>query len=82
MDFNLVSKKILKKMLMHNICGGKHHGLDDLKHGFPSHEKGNVEKAIKKLVKINYILKHPTSYGFQYSLNHDKVDDIQKILEE
>ena len=82
MDFNLVSKKILKKMLMHNICGGKHHGLDDLKHGFPSHEKGNVEKAIKKLVKINYILKHPTSYGFQYSLNHDKVDDIQNILEE
>lgn len=82
MDFNLVSKKILKKMLFHNVCGGKHHGLDDLKHGFPSHEKGNVEKAIKKLVKINYILKHPTSYGFQYSLNHDKVDDIQKILEE
>ena len=67
---------------MHNVCGGKHHGLDDLKRGFPSHEKGNVEKSTKKLVKSNLILKHPTSYGFQYSLNHDMIDEIQDILDD
>ncbi len=42
----------------------------------------SYEKSIKKLVKINYILKHPTSYGFQYSLNHDRVDDIHKVLDD
>ena len=82
MEVDSTAKTLLRKMLMHNVCGGKHHGLDDLKHGFPSHEKGNVEKAVKKLVKANYILKHPASYGYQYSLNHDMIDEIQKILEE
>ena len=80
MEFSPIEKKILKKMLFHNVCGGKHHGLDDLKHGIPSHEKGNVEKSMKKLVKANYILRHPTSYGFQYSLNHNMIDEIQKTL--
>lgn len=74
--FDSISKKILNKMILYNVCGGKHHGLDDLKRCFPSHVKGDVEKAIKKLVKSNFILKHSTSYGFQYSLNHDKIDEI------
>jgi len=82
MEFDTTAKTLLRKMVMHNVCGGKHHGLDDLKHGFPSHEKGNVEKAVKKLVKANYILKHPAHYGYQYSVNHDMIDEIQKILEE
>jgi len=81
MEFDSVAKTLLRKMLMHNVCGGKHHGIDDLKRGFPSHEKGNVEKAAKKLVKANLILKHPASYGYQYSLNHDMLDEIQRILE-
>ncbi len=80
MTLDSVSKKILTKMLLHNVCGGKHHGLDDLKRGFPSHVKGDVEKSIKKLVKMNLILKHPTGYGFQYSLNHDKIVEIEKIM--
>lgn len=82
MALDKTSKTLLRKMVMHNVRGGKHHGLDDLKKGFPSHEKGNVEKSAKKLVKANLILKHPTSYGFQYSLNHNMIDEIQKELEE
>ena len=82
MVWDKTSKTLLRKMLMHNVCGGKHHGLDDLKHGFPSHEKGDVEKSAKKLVRANLILKHPASYGFQYSLNYTMIDEIQKILDE
>lgn len=81
MKLDTASKTLLRKMLTHNVCGGKHHGIDDLKRGFPSHEKGNVEKAAKKLVKANLILKHPTRYGTQYSLNHDRIDEIRKLLE-
>ena len=82
MKLDSVSKKLLTKMLLHNVCGGKHHGLDDLKHGFPSHEKGNVEKAVKNLVKTNLVLRHPTNYGFQYSLNHDKIEEVEELLSE
>ncbi len=79
MALDPITKKILKKMLLHNVCGGRHHGLDDLKRGFPSHAKGDVEKSMKKLVKMNLVLRHPTGYGFQYSLNHDKIVEIEKI---
>ncbi|MCY4490472.1 MAG: hypothetical protein OXC46_03295 [Thaumarchaeota archaeon] len=47
-----------------------------MKRGFPSHAQGDVEKAVGELVKANFILKHPTSYGFQYSINHDMIDEI------
>ncbi len=80
MELDSTSKKILKKMLLHNVCGGKHHGLDDLKRGFPSHVKGDVEKTMKQLVRKNLVLRHPTKYGFQYSLNHDKIEKIEKII--
>lgn len=82
MELDSTAKTLLRKMIMHNVTGGKHHGLDDLKHGFPSHEKGNVEKVTKKLVKANYLIPHPTSYGMQYSLNHDMIDEILEKLED
>ena len=81
MNQDSTSKIILRKMINHNITGGRHNGVDDLKRGFPSHERGNVEKTIKNLAKKNLILKHPTSYGMQYSLNHDMLGKIRRILE-
>ncbi|MBI5860015.1 MAG: hypothetical protein HZB73_04895 [Nitrosarchaeum sp.] len=48
--------------------------------GCPSHERGNIEKNLKKLVKENLVLQHPTSYGMQYALNPRRLSDIMKIL--
>ncbi len=74
-------KAILRKMFYHRYIGAKHTSLDSLKRSFSSNEKGNVEKAIKKLVRLNLILNHPTSYGKQYSLNPQKIQDIEKIID-
>ena len=77
---DVVSKKILAKMLADHRVGAKHISLENLKTGFPSHVKGEVEKCLKKLVKENIVLQHSTSYGMQYALNPQRLHDIMRIL--
>ena len=67
-------------MFLDHRIGAKHISLQNLKTGFPSHIKGDVDKQLKKLVKQNLVLMHPTSYGSQYALNPRKLQDIIKIL--
>jgi hypothetical protein len=76
-----VSITVLSKLLFENMIGGKHMSAEAIKRGFPSHAKGDVEKALKRLVKDNLILHHPTSYGMQYSLNPRMLEAIRKIVE-
>ncbi len=68
-------------MFLDHRIGAKHISLQNLKTGFPSHIKGDVDKKLKKLVKQNLVLMHPTSYGPQYALNPGRLQDITKILE-
>ena len=75
-----VSKAILRKLFYYNRIGKKHISLENLKTGFPSHIKGDVDKKLKKLVKENLILMHPTSYGPQYALNPQRLNEIVGIL--
>ena len=80
MQTDIVSKKILAKMFADHHIGARHISLENIKTGFPSHIKGDVEKNLKKLVKDNLVLQHPTSYGMQYALNPQRLQDIMKIL--
>lgn len=81
MQYDKVSKAILRKMLFDTRIGGRHLGLDDLKKGFPSHEKGDVENRLKKLVRENLVLKHPTRHGMQYALNTNALEVVHKIIQ-
>jgi len=74
------SKAILRKLFYDRRIGGRHLGLEDLKRGFPSHLKGDVDKKLKKLIKENFILLHPTSYGPQYALNPQRLQDVIDTL--
>lgn len=80
MQVDIVSKKILTKMLADHRIGARHISLENLKTGFPSHVKGEVEKCLKNLVKKNLVLQHPTSYGMQYALNPQSIQDVMRIL--
>ncbi|MDE1873054.1 MAG: hypothetical protein KGH99_06215 [Thaumarchaeota archaeon] len=51
-----VSSTILRKLYYDNRIGKKHISLENLKTGFPSHLKGDVDKKLKKLVKENLVL--------------------------
>lgn len=77
-----LSITILSKMVFAGLIGGRHASSESIKRGFPSHQKGDVDKMIKKLVKSNLVLHHPTSYGTQYSLNPRMLDEIRKIIQD
>ena len=77
-----LSKAILRKLFYDNRIGKKHISLENLKTGFPSHIKGDVDKKLKKLVKDNLVLQHPTSYGPQFALNPQRLQEIIGILGE
>lgn len=81
MAYNDTAKAVVRKMFFDTRIGGRHLGLEDLKRGFPSHAKGDVETQVKKLVKDNIILKHPAAYGMQYTLNPREIEKITEIIE-
>lgn len=75
-----VSRSILRKLLYDNRIGARHISIENLKTGFPSHLKGDVDKRLKKMVRENLVLKHPTSYGPQFALNPQRLRDIIEML--
>lgn len=81
MEYSSLEKSILSKMFMDTRIGARHLGEQDLCRGFPSHVKGNIPKALKKLIKEGLVNNHPTSYGKQYSLNPTKILKIREIIE-
>ncbi len=82
MKYDDLSITILSKMVFDGMIGGKHTSAESIKRGFPSHIKGDVDKALKKLVKSNLVIHHPTSYGIQYSLNSKMLEEIRKIIKD
>ena len=75
-----VSKAILRKLYYDNRICKRHISLENLKTGFPSHLKGDVDKKLKRLVKDNLVLQHPTSYGPQFALNPQRLQEIINTL--
>ena len=76
-----VSVFVLEKLYRNRIIDAKHISFEDLVTGSPKHVRGDIKKKLQKLIKINLVLQHPTSYGMQYTLNSKRLDDIRKILQ-
>lgn len=73
-------KAILAKLTKEHCIGKKHILEINLLKGFPRQAYGEMKKALDKLVKQNYVVKHPTKYGWAYALNHDRIGEIEAIL--
>lgn len=72
---------ILKKLYNHNFIGEKHTSEDNVPKGFPKHLRGNVKKALKKLIREGYVTPKITSYGLEVSINPRRIEEIKKIIE-
>lgn len=44
--------------------------------------RGSVKLALEALVRSSLVLKKPSSYGDRFSLNRDKLPEIERTLEE
>ena len=76
-----IEKAILQKLYDAKIIGEKHTSEDNIPKGFAKHERGDVKKALKKLIKQGYINQRIKPYGIIVSLNPRKMEEIKKLLQ-
>jgi len=83
MEFNdedKVKATILYNLRRKKVIGNVHTHFDTLKKGFPSHLRKDVDKIAKELIKEQFIIVKPTSYGLQVSLNKDKLREVEEFI--
>ena len=71
----------MRKLFRLRVIGGKHTVIEHLTKGLPKHAVSEAKNAVKELIKEEFVLQKPTSYGLQVSLNPEKIDEITKIIE-
>lgn len=72
---------IVKKLFHHGYVGGRHTAVENLGKGLPGHERGDVKKAVKELVREGVVVEKPTGYGLHVYLNPRKRREIEHYLE-
>ncbi|MFQ6056675.1 MAG: hypothetical protein ACE5J3_11920 [Methanosarcinales archaeon] len=80
MEFTNLEIKILSKLRRNFYIGSRHTSEDNVIKGFPKHERKEVKKAVKKLIRKGYLISKPTSYGLEVSINPRRMHEINKIL--
>lgn len=72
---------ILKKLKRRGTWGGAHTSFDILTKGIPNHLRGKAKEVAMELIKDGLLLSKPTSYGLEVSLNPERKEEIDKIIE-
>jgi len=79
-DENKIKATILYHLRRKRVIGGVHTHFDTLRRGFPSHLGKDINKIAKELIKEGWILRKPTPYGLQVSLNKNKLKEIEEFI--
>ena len=81
LNFSEEDLSILHK-LWYNRCFSKGRTLyiNNLLKGFPTHLKGQLRKAVDKLIRKNILIKIPHRYGFKVYINTDYRNQIFDAL--
>ena len=82
MDINddIIKARLLYHLRKKRVLGGVHTPYDTLKKGFPKHLGKEVEAVSKELIKENWLITKPASYGLQVSLNKEKLIEIENFI--
>ncbi len=75
-----IRKRILYKLVRHNLWGGKHTAFDNIPKGFPKELWKDVKNEAEQLIREGLIVKKPTGYGLHISLNVRMKAEIEKII--
>ncbi len=75
-----ITRALLRKLLYMGKWGGNHTSFDNLPKGFPKHLRGEVKEVAKDLIKHGLLLRKPTSYGVEVSLNVKMKKEIEELL--
>ena len=77
-----IEKIVLRKLAYIGKWGGAHTAFDNLPKGFPKHIRGDVKDVAQQLIKKQFLLAKPTSYGVEVRLNPEKKKEIEEKTRE
>ena len=85
MDNGLIPAKLLYALTRKRKWGESHTAYENMLRQFKSEAFGKhgmkiVAEIAEELIKERFVLKKPTSYGLQVSLNPKKAQEIKKII--
>lgn len=81
MDVYKETKKIiLKRMVRQEYIGGRHTAIENLNKGLPKDKVGFAKEIVAELIKDNLVIVKPAGYGYQVSLNKNKLKEIEEII--
>lgn len=75
-----IERAILEKLYRHGYIGGRHTAEENVQKGFPSHLRGELKHALKRLIREGYIVPKITSYGRHISLNPSRIKEIESLI--
>jgi hypothetical protein len=78
----IIMKRFLRKLINLNIWGGRHTELKNLQKALPTHLRGckEAKKAIKELLKIEFITIKLSTGEKHISLNNHKQQEIYEFV--
>ncbi len=79
-DDDKIKATILYNLRRKKVIGGVHTHFDTLKRGFPSHLGRDIKECARELIKKQLILTKPAPYGLQFSLNKNKIKEIDEFI--
>ena len=79
----MIAKFILRKLVRHRIWMHKHTSIHNLQKGLPDilRSKKEVRLVIDSLLRDKFLLSKPTNYGLEVSLNIEKKQEIEKLIQ-
>ena len=80
----IIMKRFLRKLVNLNIWGGRHTEIKNLQKALPGHLRGTKEhkKAIKELIKREFLKTKPSTGEIHVSLNSHKQKEIFEFLQD
>jgi hypothetical protein len=81
----MVSDDELKASILHKLAikrkwGESHTAFESVAKGVPLHMKGKFQDLAHELIKAGLIVRKPTGYGLQISLNVKRSGEINAII--
>jgi len=87
MDNEVIRAKLLFALARNRKWGGSHTAYENMFRIFRSEALGkaglkNVKNIAEELIREGFIIKKPTNYGLQISLNPRKAGEISRMIKE
>ncbi|MDG6943355.1 MAG: hypothetical protein JRM94_04700 [Nitrososphaerota archaeon] len=80
-----IKASILFKLHRRGNWGASHTAFDNLQKGFRDADLGKhggkrLDKLARELIRLGWVLSHPTGYGLQVSLNPRRNEEITAFM--